>query len=474
MPNEELVQRGYLSSGELKGDAFGTLEILDIGATTIAELMSSGLEAIVPASVTFPFTEYSAPRSPTGAKPDRVYLRRTGSRPIPVAVSEYKAPREFNTEKLVHKAEEQALHNGLALGVRVAIATDGSIFRYIDVDSSRLAGQIHYFQEHRDLNTGQKTCIVVLEKRHTPVDPRPDVFCAVARSIGETLNYERIPTPEDNDLDDIAESFIALQSGDPTIAESSAVTKLVSADQFSVDDRWDVLRFWSDEEQIKLGYKEPPVERLDFIDTTRATLEELSAELAAAEKELIDLQGSSNAITLSLSDGDWFKVYSGTRITNEQVRNNPGDIPVYSCFREPSLTKGSIAESWLQANNIPIHDTPFLAVNANGASVGKVFARRDRCTVTDDVIVVELKNSAVDLEYAATALRRAIAAGGFLYEAKLFQTRLKQLTAEIPVLEDGMPDISRQRMIASAIKRFDAICESLADLGKLSDSARIV
>jgi len=37
-------------------------------------------------------------------------------------------------------------------------------------------------------NTAQKTYILALEKRHTATDPRPNVFCAVASSVGESLD----------------------------------------------------------------------------------------------------------------------------------------------------------------------------------------------------------------------------------------------------------------------------------------------
>lgn len=892
MANEQLIQRGYLADGQLRGDPFGSLELLDLGATSVGELISSGLDALIPSSISFPFTEYKSPKAPTAAKPDRVYVRRSADHPTPVAVAEFKAPREFSTERAVLKATEQALHNGLALGVRIAIATDGALFRYVDVDSSRLSGAIQLFREARDLNPGvlinllqgdagvvkdprplaesvwqkiwhatkaepkeclltfveifvlkflsdnlpihvlpeaysfyrlidepsyfrtrhgmtaieyyvsqirpkiksifpdntlvadqdipkmfglqtmvsktsvingfaflqssqeslqsfnrafieilhdfntfgplttidpefklrlyetflrrsarqqrlgqfftprnvvrsmirmarlgalpkgavvldpaagvggfvlepllfkdalpdnytfaggkydrrvvtlgidmdddvhilakanmllhlvenlrepattvsavnaamadtfllmnenqtlgsllnpptngvdviltnppyvtkgsgvygkeinelkgarngldlrdyyegsglgveslfvryisgalkpggrafivvplgmlnrtepkpkrkilgecnllasiqlpenaffntaQKTCVIVLEKRHTPADPRPDVFCGIARSVGETLNHERIPTPDANDFADIAECFAALHSGDPGSAEAHPLVKLVPAGQFTEDDRWDVIRFWTDDELVKLGFKEPPIERVDFIDTTRETLEQIAVDLQAAQQEIANLQESAQAVAVPLADELRFKVYAGERITNEQVRSNPGDVPVYSCFTDPTMHKGYISESWLESNNIPILSEPFLSVMANGASaVGKVFLRRDRCAVTDDVVVVEVLADDIDIEYAAVALRSAIAAGGYLYEAKLFQTRVKQLSIDVPVSADGTLDTERQSLLASAVKRFDAIRERLVDLGKRADGARIV
>nr|MBG6243523.1 hypothetical protein [Candidatus Symbiopectobacterium sp. Dall1.0] len=58
-------------------------------------------------------------------------------------------------------------------------------------------------------NTPQKTYIIVIEKRHTEFDDRPSIFCGIAKSIGESLDYRRHPTPDDNVLDCIASEFSA-------------------------------------------------------------------------------------------------------------------------------------------------------------------------------------------------------------------------------------------------------------------------
>lgn len=89
-----------------------------------------------------------------------------------------------------------------------------------------------------------------------------------------------------------------------------------------------------------------------------------------------------------------------------------------------------------------------------------------------DVIAVEVLTDDVDLDYLAVALRSAIAAGGFVYEAKLFARRVRELEVQVPV-NDGVPDLGRQRKIADAVKRFDSIRERLAELGSWSLEARI-
>ena len=76
-------------------------------------------------------------------------------------------------------------------------------------------------------NTPQPTCILALEKRHSEADPRPNVFCAMIRTIGETLDHRRIPTPEQNDLEEVATLFLDHVNGGKA-ANSSPVTKIVS------------------------------------------------------------------------------------------------------------------------------------------------------------------------------------------------------------------------------------------------------
>jgi hypothetical protein len=89
------------------------------------------------------------------------------------------------------------------------------------------------------------------------------------------------------------------------------------------------------------------------------------------------------------------------------------------------------------------------------------------------VIAVDLLTDDIDAEYLAAELRRAIASGGFLYEAKLFQGRVAQLEANIPVGPGGTFDLKQQAEIAAATRRFDLIRAKLHELGDWSQSARI-
>ena len=321
-------------------------------------------------------------------------------------------------------------------------------------------------------NTAQLTCILVLEKRHTEFDPRPDVLCACVRSIGETLDSYRAPMPDDNDLAAVASAFIQ-RSADQTFLPSESFIKMVSAEHFTENDRWDVVRFWTEDELVSLGMKAAAIGRVEFIDEAIGNLSKLSEELAAAKHEIFSLT-ARDTISVDLSDAGLFHVRPGTRITNTQIRNNPGAIPVYSCSKFRDFKKGDISEDWLDTHGIRMEteDRRIVTIAANGA-VGTVFTRKENCALTDDLIAVEVLVEDIDVEYLATELRRKIAAGEFLYEAKLFKGRVEQLTAEIPVNEDDTYDLDTQREIAAAVRRFDTIRDKLKELGAWSEEARI-
>lgn len=324
-------------------------------------------------------------------------------------------------------------------------------------------------------NTAQPTCIFVVEKRHTEADERPDVFCARIRTIGETLDSYRNPTAE-NDLDLIANLFVDYTDGGSEWRNCKLV-KVVGAEEFGKTDRWDVSRLWSDAESVELGFREAPITREEFIDNVADRLTSLIEEMAVAKRELSELIAGSMK-TVQLSDESFFSVRAGERITQEQIRQNPGDVPVYSCFTEATAKKGDIDDVWLKKKGIHIESAsnPIVTVMANGASaVGLVFVRRERCVLTDDVIAVDIKSGDIDADFLAIQLRAEIERQDFVYEAKLFKGRVRGLSVQIPVHDnDGGFDIDKQAAIASAVRRFEVIREQLAQIGTWSTGVRII
>lgn len=323
-------------------------------------------------------------------------------------------------------------------------------------------------------NTTQPTYILVLERRHTAADPRPDVFCAIARTTGETLDSRRTPTPGQNDLACIAEAFVRWRDGDPEAVESSDLIKIEPATEFGDAKRWDVPRFWNDDELVSLGVRVPPIERAEFVDEVAATLRDLLDELDQAQAELLALSPDRSE-TVSIGNHSLFEVRSGKRVRHQDVLAHPGDLPVYSCFTRSTVEKGRIDEQWALDVGAWIIDAPTVTVNATGASgVGIVFVRETRSMITDDVIAIVPTVDDIDVHYLASALTSVIALGDFQYEAKLYQGRIKQLTVDIPARHEGGFDLELQRAIGRAVTRVEQIKDRITDLGVWTKAARLV
>lgn len=183
-------------------------------------------------------------------------------------------------------------------------------------------------QRNAFFTTPQKTYILVLQKRYTLADKRPNVFCGFATSIGESLDARRIRTPEDNALNDIAEDFIRYNNNEPLV--NSQYVKIVDASEFLPADRWDVQRYWSEEELVNVGKLEEAIDRTSFLEEIDTQISQLTIELHNIREEINKLEEDGKYKTVSISNLDFFKVRHGKRVTRQNGLDYPGSIPVYS------------------------------------------------------------------------------------------------------------------------------------------------
>ena len=287
--------------------------------------------------------------------------------------------------------------------------------------------------------------------------------------MGETLDARRVPTPHDNVLQDIADDFVLHCSGGKV--KLRRYVRIVPPDEFTASDRWDVQRFWSDDELVDLGAREDAIERILFLDSAETLILELVADLKTVKKE-IEVLSEGPAVEVSLSDKNLFRIRRGTRVTRANGDHNPGSVPVYSGRKDPRSPLCSVSEKWARTTRIPIESGPIVTVNANGY-VGATFVRKEKCIIHDDVMVVEVKDPNIDLEYLRQKLQAAIAEGNYEYEAKLY-SRLQELAVEVPSCAEGKGfDLKRQQNIADGLKKFDSLKASLSDLGNWARKARI-
>ena len=191
LSKEELTKQGYLVAGRLRGKRYGSFELFDLGSTTIGTLQQVGLDFVPPTAIEFRCTVYRAPKRPAICKPDTVYVRRIGSTVRPVAVAEWKDARKLKSEDDVRSAAEQAIYAALALGVKIAITTDGARSRYIDAEASEATGSIVEFDESRDFSPAVLSDLVMNES-HIVRDPKP-----LAESIWQIIWHATKAEPKD-------------------------------------------------------------------------------------------------------------------------------------------------------------------------------------------------------------------------------------------------------------------------------------
>jgi len=246
--------------------------------------------------------------------------------------------------------------------------------------------------------------------------------------------------------------------------------KVIPASEFLSNDRWDVQRFWSEEELVNTGNLEEAIDRISFLDEVEAQISQLTSELHIVREEIDKLEENGEYKTVSISDLVLFNVRRGKRVTRNDGHNHPGDIPVYSGSKYVNRPLCKVSEKWAKENNIPIEEKPIVTVNANGY-VGATFVRKEKCIIHDDVMMIETKDCNIDLEYLRQKLRGAIAAGNYEYEAKLYN-RVKELSIEIPLSDTGF-DLGKQKKIAVALKKFDNLKEKLCELETWGGEVRI-
>ena len=111
-------------------------------------------------------------------------------------------------------------------------------------------------------NTPKKTFILTVHKRtddeRNVIQPYP-IYTYLCSTIGETMDTYRFDISQ-NDLHDSVDLYNLYRSNKENAIAISAINdnpraKLISINEFGVEQNWNIELFWSDEEKIELGIK---------------------------------------------------------------------------------------------------------------------------------------------------------------------------------------------------------------------------
>lgn len=162
-------------------------------------------------------------------------------------------------------------------GTANIVLPDGIFTNFANTDLKQLILNTCYIESIISLpvgsffNTPKKTYILTLRKKteeeiENGEKQKHKIFAYICKSIGEELNVNRFDTPDDNDLHSAVVKYNSyknlpdkdnIQEPFQSWFESDGKMKLFSIDKFPFDGNWNIDNFWTDDEKIMLGFKEP-------------------------------------------------------------------------------------------------------------------------------------------------------------------------------------------------------------------------
>jgi type I restriction enzyme M protein len=298
------------------------------------------------------------------------------------------------------------------------------------------------------------TYILTFTKKISTAEQQPPyVFAYLVREVGETRDALRFKCH--SDLPDLIRQFRAFYADKEFFEPRNLNCKLINIEKLPPEGRWDVDRFWTDEERLQLGLSEARAISIEQFES------ELTSTVESVTNELEQLRSTvpinPRYTEIPLSEETYFRLIRGKRVTRSDIHKNPGEIPVISGHGEEESYLGYISEEWLQEKEIPIYTKTLITVNANG-SVGDVFLRNlPKYTIHDDVVGIDVIHEQLYAPYIVYAIREAVARARFRYDAKLYLKRLKPLKIRIPIDEHGEIDIEQQGILATHYERLEEL-----------------
>ncbi len=155
--------------------------------------------------------------------------------------------------------------------------------------------------------------------------------------------------------------------------------------------------------------------------------------------------------TTSMLLSELFVFPSIKGITEEFINKHPGDIPVYG--GKMTETPIGFVEDGMPGVK---YFSNCLAWNREG-SIGYVFYHKHKFSTNDHqrpLILLDQYKNCIDLEYVRIVLQQLLLEQGFVWSKTASKDKVRKMSIEIPVNENGNFDLERQREI---VKKYSLI-----------------
>ena len=301
--------------------------------------------------------------------------------------------------------------------------------------------------------TPKKTYILCITKKANKKDVQKDpVFTYLVSEIGETRDVYRF----DMEQDDLSEAitlysfFKGNKSGFAKI-NTDKRCKVFPFAKFNPESHWSVDRWWTKDEQIKLGIlEEDEVVSLtnlsEMVVDFSNTLNEYSNLLnSVSEKESIE----SDFQEIGLSDTDYFELSIGKRIVKRDLIKFNGNIPIYSA-------NVKIPVGYHNKSNISNFDNNFVLWGIDGDFEFNAISKNAPFVSTDHCGVIRVLKDDLLPEYLMIQLEIVRHKYGFDRGLRASLKNIKEVAIKIPFNSDGTLNTEKQKEV---IEKYEYVKE---------------
>jgi type I restriction-modification system DNA methylase subunit len=295
--------------------------------------------------------------------------------------------------------------------------------------------------------TQKKTYILCFTKKQSKIEKQTDpVFTYLVSEIGESRDIYRF-TIEQDDLNEAVDWFNQFKNAKKTFKFNDKRCKIQPIEKFDPNTFWNIERWWSKEEQIKLGIVEE--DKTVKFEELPELVEEVANNILSFKEELLEFneKKKTKLIFKTVKIGDIFDFPStNSKITKEFCEKNKGNIPVYASSKDEKSVLGYIEDN---LPNIKYYKN-CLSWNRNG-SVGYVFIRNHRFTTNEDHRAFVIKKEVEDFlskKYLKSVIEFNLLKTGFSFLNKCGLDKIQPIEIQIPINDIGAFDLEKQIEIA--------------------------
>ena len=306
--------------------------------------------------------------------------------------------------------------------------------------------------------TPKKTYILCITKKSDKKQIQTEpVFTYLVSEIGETRDIYRFDI-EQNDLNDAANQFNLFKGSKKYYTSTSLRCKVQPIQNFKSDNNWNIEKWWTEEEQIKLGLLKE--ETTTNIKEFPNIIEDIANNVLSLKYEIFLINENKHNIKFKdVSINDILNFIRGRVISKKHLNDNLGKYPVYS-----SNTKKDGILGYLNTFDF---DCEGITWTTDGVHAGTTFYRNGKFSITNVCGLITVKEEFKNLIYLPFVNEvlsfKKIATGT---DNKKVMTNVilnANLTIKIPINSQGLFDIDIQKQITEKYRIIEDVKKSIID-----------